>query len=234
MTIQIARLIFVFGLGIVAGCARSPASPGPFPSPTSSVAPQAVLRISPGPDAPLGAAGYTPFVFDASASTGDGLTYRIDFGDGQSADTTITTHIVGTAGAKTARLTVTDRMGRTAVSEQTYFAAEIQNRSATFWFARLDDGRTVQLTLKRAGANLSGLLQIPSDDLRNVPISGRLTGDRDVVLRTFDGAIEMSGSLQWKDEADINFSEARVRLRMTLRGGPADGATALMLYADPY
>ena len=77
--------------------------------------PEAILSISPGPAAgPLGVEAHTPFVFDGSASTGDGLTYRMEFGDGASADTETATHVVGTFGPRTARLTVTDRLGRSA------------------------------------------------------------------------------------------------------------------------
>jgi hypothetical protein len=172
-------------------------------------------------------------VFDASSSTGDGLSYRIEFGDGQQTTSATASH-VAEAGEHTARLTVTDREGRTAITEQKYFAAKVENRSGTFWFVSLDGVRALELYLRVDGANVTGWLEMSRDNLRNVPIVGSLSGERNLTLRSNDGAIEMSGSLTWSDPADINFSQARVRIRLSVRGGPADGATVLMSYADPF
>lgn len=218
-------------IAAVSGCDRSPRITAPSPIPA---APQAVLEISPSPEAPLGAAGYTPFIFDASASTGDRLRYQIEFGDGEVSGAAVAQHVAPTDGRRTARLTVTDRRGRISQVEHDYFAAAIETRSLTFWHVGLGGRRDISITLRQDGANLSGLMQMKADALRNVPLIGRLSGDRDVVIRSADGAIEMAGSLEWRTPDDINYSQARVVLRLTIRGGPADGESVRMTWADPY
>ena len=232
MPIRLARYALALSVGLVIGCNKSPASPDPI-GPAPSAAPQAVLRISPGPaEAPLGAEAHTPFVFDGSASTGDGLTYQIEFGDGESASASVASHVVGSAGERTARLTVTDRHGRTAVAEQPYFVAKVEtNYPYTYWQGNYTDGKAVRITLKRDGTTFSGLAHIFGT--RNIPISGHMSGDRDLVLRSNDGGIEMLGALEWED-GHVRFSQVRVAVRLTIRGGHADGVTVLLGSVDTY
>jgi hypothetical protein len=192
-----------------------------------------VLSISPGPaDAPLGAEGHTTFVFDASASTGDRLTYQIDFGDGHAAASAVASHVVEASGGRTARLTVTDRQGRTAVAERPYFVARVEtNYPFTFWQGTYTEGKSVRITLNRAGSTFSGLAHVFGT--LNIPITGQMTGDRDLVLRSNDGRIEMVGTLEW-EEGRPRFSQVSVALRVTIRGGPADGITLLLDSVDTY
>ncbi|WP_166643112.1 carboxypeptidase-like regulatory domain-containing protein [Alcanivorax sp. 24] len=56
--------------------------------------------------------------FDANSSTGDGLTYGWDFGDGDTATGVQTTHAFADADDYTVTLTVTDSEGRTDVASQ--------------------------------------------------------------------------------------------------------------------
>jgi hypothetical protein len=175
-------------------------------------------------------------VFDGSASTGDGLIYRLEFGDGTSADTAVATRVVdiGQQGRKSARLTVTDRLGRSATAERLFFLAEVRNVSGGDWFGSIEDRSIIVRFTRRDGVNLSGWLEMPRHGLTNVPITALLTGDRDLVIRTGDGAIEMLGRIEWRDAPPPDFSEiqGRVQMRLSIRGGPADGATTLMRWDD--
>ena len=58
----------------------------------------------------------TNFMFDASASTGTGLTFQWNFGDNTSGSGVTTSHTYQTTGPKTITLTVTDNQGRTATA----------------------------------------------------------------------------------------------------------------------
>ena len=62
--------------------------------------------------------GSTNFQFDASGSTGAGLTYAWNFGDTSNNTATGVTanHTYSTTGTKTITLTVTDNQGRTATT----------------------------------------------------------------------------------------------------------------------
>jgi hypothetical protein len=77
----------------------------------------------PGPDAtlrmrffsfsaPFGVKQISPILFDATTSRGDGLTYFIEFGDREVAQSVTAVHPVAEAGEYTARLTAVDRFGR--------------------------------------------------------------------------------------------------------------------------
>lgn len=59
-----------------------------------------------------------PHSFDASSSTGDGLTYFWDFGDGDAGSRANIAHVYDSAGQYTVKLTVTDDAGRTASSSK--------------------------------------------------------------------------------------------------------------------
>ena len=50
--------------------------------------------------------------YDAGGSSGDGLTYRVDFGDGTLVSQPSETHVYGAPGAYSVTLTVTDQTGR--------------------------------------------------------------------------------------------------------------------------
>jgi len=89
---------------------------------------------------PIGSVGI-PVVFNGSASSGDGLSFLFDFGDGkqEEASSSFTFHVYGDHGAYTANLKVTDRNGNTASQSQ-----NIQILSTTgpsFGFSVPQDGR---------------------------------------------------------------------------------------------
>ena len=65
--------------------------------------------------APFAVKQISPVLFDGSSSRGEGLTYYLEFGDGQSVTTASATHPMQKEGTYVARLTVVDRFGRSDV-----------------------------------------------------------------------------------------------------------------------
>ena len=64
---------------------------------------------------------------------------------------------------------------------------------------------------------------------------GHLTGDRDVVLRTDDGTMEMSGGLGWiEPPTQTPTNHLGIRLRLAISGGPFDRTTVLASIHEPY
>src|SRR5436190_23532787 len=93
----------------VCGTCGGPTSPS-----QTTPAPQAVLNVRfDSFGAAMAITGLSPIQFDGTRSSGDGLSYRIEFGDGQSSSKPIAIHPVDITGPLTARLTVVDRFGRT-------------------------------------------------------------------------------------------------------------------------
>jgi hypothetical protein len=236
-------VMFALAAVLVAGCGQeSPAAPSP-PSPPAAqpvpgAAPRAVLS--------LGADGLTPslavtsydMLFDASRSTGDGLTYVLEFGDGARTTQVAALHASPVSTQRTARLTVTDRFGRSDSIAQDYFLAHVNNDSccSTSWVHTLintfDSIVVLRLTLHQDGAVLSGTYR--GEDRVSRPVTGTLTRDRAVSLRTADGSIELTGGLEWKEPERRNFSQAGVKLRLAVKGGTLDGKAFDFSYNDPF
>ncbi|MBN1160262.1 MAG: PKD domain-containing protein [Candidatus Diapherotrites archaeon] len=83
-------------------------------------------------DGPYSGSIGNPINFDGTASTGTGLTYSWDFGDGTAAGTGATpTHTYTTVGTYTATLTVTDSVGGTDSDTATVSISETPNVAPT-------------------------------------------------------------------------------------------------------
>lgn len=222
---------------LAAACGSDQAAPSSASPSTVSPAPKAALSVGRGDvNPPLGVADFTQLVFDGTRSSGDGLTYLLEFGDGTSSTQPVATHRGNRSltSALTARLTVTDRHGRSDSATQPYFLASVANVSGTFWFHNLSVGpRTIQRTLflTQDGATLSGWYKGP--EAGNQRVSGTLNDDRAIHLRTEDGSIEFRGAVDWKPD-NTNLSQARVLLRLSVRGGTAGGTVLDFAFAEPY
>jgi hypothetical protein len=212
------------------------APPPPLPLPA---APRAVLSVGRGDvNPPLGIVNFTRVLFDGSRSEGDGLTYLLEFGDGASSTEPVATRSLaapspyGSDWLLTARLTVTDRHGRSDSTTQQYFVATVHTGSGTFWANILSptSRRPVsrKLVLTQNGTTLSGWYAGPETQFQRV--TGMLTDERTIRLRTENGAIEFTGVHGWREEDD----NQRLVLRLSMRGGMADGALLDFDYVDPY
>ena len=241
------REAVMFGLAalLAAGCGHEPAAPLPPAAPTPLLAPpvpgavpKAVLVLG-GDDLtpPLAVTNYDT-VFDASRSTGDGLTYLLEFGDGASSTQVAALHASSVSMRRTARLTVTDRFGRTDSIARDYFLALVDNSGCcgTSWVYSLittyDKSVVLRLALRQDGAALSGTYRGEDSVFR--PVAGMLSRDRAVFLRTADGSIEFIGGVEWRERGRENFSQAGVTLRLAVKGGTLDGKVFDFLYNDPF
>ena len=230
------------------GNAVAPATPSaPEPPPSLPAAPKAVLTV--GPDdvtPPFAVVNFTQLLFNASRSEGDGLTYLVEYGDGASSTEPVTTHRVnGSASAiaprdqRTAKLTVTDRHGRTDSTTQSYFLVSVHAEAGygTFWHGDQSRGLGyLNLSLKQDGATLSGGYW-GWDNRRNINgrVAGVLTDDRAIRLKTEDGAIEFSGTVELRPRPDFGPGGwPDVILRLSMKGGPLNGLVTEFEFADPY
>src|SRR5215217_1794218 len=75
--------------------------------------------------APFAVKQISPVLFDGSTSRGDGLSYFLEFGDGQTTTSASATHPLEEEGLYTARLTVVDRFGRSDVETNRYEAQSL-------------------------------------------------------------------------------------------------------------
>ena len=191
----------------------------------------------PGPDADLGmrffsfSAPYaikqiSPVLFDGSASRGDGLSYFIEFGDGQVATTSRATHPLEREGSYTVRLTVVDRFGRSDSESLTYRVASLLTEYDLAWRgkgARCQACSVLLEIYKQEGTSITGdFLEFDGLYPVRTPFTGTVDSDGTVRLAlqgssgTLDGALVLSG--------------VRSRLTLTYHGGPRDGATLSLEY----
>ncbi len=210
-----------------------------------------IVRVAPLPPPPtsLLSTGYaagelqalwnvTPVWFDASRSTGVGLTYFIEFGDGQTSTATTVWHTplldwnndgwseMGWGG----RLTVTDRWGRTSTAPAQYHLLRLQNFLMDAYISVQDAvGVSASMRLSQDPANptrLSGNYFHWSGSYSR-DISGTVNADRNIHLQSSDGALELTGTVSIKGTFNTS-------LLLRVRGGPDDGKTVTFYPHDPY
>jgi hypothetical protein len=187
----------------------------------------------------LGIVGFTPLRFDASASTGEGLSYVIEFGDGQTSTAPVSSHVSGNPAelrrgrVQSARLTIVDRLGRSAAVSVPYFIAAV--KTVDFWHGR--EGQLGHhVYLDQDGDRLTGTYRGPDNRLPEpvARLSGTLSDERTVHLRSADGAFEFTGSLEWRDGVPSLLGQGRVVLRLKLGGSRGTGKTIDFEWVDAY
>lgn len=223
-------------------CSETPLAPVPPPPVALPAAPQAVLSVGESNDAqPITVSGW-PLVFDGSKSDGAGpLKYRIELGEGSVVlEPTVTRVLLRNqipTYELTAKLTVTDTLGRTATTAQPYLVGALDNGSGTFWVQPgQSPGETLRrrFNLKQNGLSISGSYTdyTASRSGRTVTITGRLTSQRTFVMTTDNGEEEFNGSLEFNDNHEV--WPVSFFLRLVGTKGPATGVTIVLSFADPY
>lgn len=241
---RMSRSLVVLAGLLSAACSTTATAPAPTPPAPVAAAPVAAFAIRTGGPEVLAVGGFTTVTVDASASTGDGLHFEVDFGDGATATTAVSSHVAAPATRlegerRTARVTVTDRLGRSHSAMQDYFVVNLGTDSS--WFT-MPSAHALKLTVD--GPGLTGWHTSPENgfigDLRRSRrLIGRLTGSHGLDVSTDDGAFSFVGSVVWRTppsaEAWANgMYQENVRLRLTVRGGIHDGETFDFRYSDPY
>ena len=174
-----------------------------------------------------------PIWFDASRSTGVGLKYMIEFGDGQTSSESIIAHIPNVDPRRNngGRLTVTDRWGRldSATAQYLIFGFGFYGPYES-WLA----SSTGQLNLAQDRSDpthLSGryLWFTPGGGYVDKYVNGTVGADRSVHLVSTDGTVELTGYYNFPSRV---LSDHRMILRV--RGGAQDGQTIeYYLYDGP-
>src|SRR5262245_36381678 len=184
--------------------------------------------------------------FDASGSSGQDLSYFVEFGDGQYTSEPVSRHAPETSGHLAARLTVVDRFGRDAVATPRLDVEDLEfdDRSPTrpypiclFWvhgFTNPANGKDERRTLwieSHEGRRVTGSYGHP-DYPQTSTFSGSLSGSRGIRFVLDGGGIEFSGTVVKQDSADVRLSGSSLfRMPLFLRGGSADGQQLSFLEA---
>ncbi len=170
-------------------------------------------------------AGIVPMEFDARRSSGSGLSYRIDFGDGgESASVQTSHHYAYRYPYPIATLTVTDRFGRSARATSPPIVAIPLGTYAEEWIAYEDTTRVKARSFDRLAGSITA----------GRTFTGRFRDLIDRIDEPFSGTISSSGGVNLRLSSGVLFSgplyigaTQGVPSGMTLAqtGGPDDGRT---------
>ncbi len=150
-------------------------------------------------------ASLSPVIVDASTSTGTGLTYAIDFGDGTTATTAAAQHTYATPATFTITATVTDSQGRKATTT----AALVVQDATGNWFQAGFAERSKRIEVRRitidaqTGTSVRGVYRVTGEVDKF--FTGTLTAPRSIRLVTDGGGVWLEGTLPGKlhDAAEL-------------------------------
>jgi hypothetical protein len=211
---------------LTGGCSsQSPSTPvAPTPpatvNPPAEIPPAPVARLAVTVDGLQGSAaisGASVVRFDATGSSGTGLRFGLDFGDGQGADLATATHIYQDANTtRRARVIVTDSLGRV---DQASIEVVLKTISGTWTNtvynenARRYEFRRLYIT-QLTGPSVIGEYMHPEG--WTTPITGQVLA-RGATVNLTDGTITFSS------DASNGFNSDLSAVSMRVRGGSADG-----------
>ena len=193
--------------------------------------------------------GHSPIRFDASASRAVRPTYQLEFGDGGSTTDSVAVHPCARRGILTSRVTVTDAFGRSSVASGQFRCIGILHPQGPVYSLiygwhnqpdpRLDPGKELARRISfeaHSGSTVSGFY---SDPLGNSTyfkrhFTGRLIGDRSILIVLDDGSMEFRGEVLIKDTSGEHFYSVDRTLKLTVKGGLVDGRKLEFEYYDPF
>jgi hypothetical protein len=155
---------------------------------------------------------------DAGGSSGTGLRYSLDFGDGQGVDQPIAQHIYQTGG-KTYRLRaiVTDAHGRTDTATTELTVTNVEGRWFHAFFnpnADRYERRTLDIVAQN-GRALQGVYTHPEGFTSS--FGGELWGERELTL--------VLAAITFRSEPNTGFASDAMRFSVRMHGGSANGFT---------
>jgi hypothetical protein len=212
-------LVLVYAIFLLTACSK--------PSPTSPTgpAPVASLAVTVDGNASVAIPAVSMVSFDASSSTGDGLSFRLDLGDGTVVNGPRANHVYAEGGRwNSVVLTVTDSIGRVSTLRRDVVVANITK----YWIAHAykpTAGRTVILSLtitSQQGTAVSGTFS--DDDGMSLAVSGQLLPERGIALVLGSGEGELVG------RQPDGFDGSTVKLILNAKGGWTDGQKLQFAY----
>jgi PKD repeat protein len=202
----------------------------------SGTLPDSSLRMRFGAfGAPFAVKQISQVLFDAAASRGEGLTYYIEFGDGQVSTDVAPTHVIDRAGSYDARLTVVDRFGRSNSEVTPYRVRSLVTGISTFWIARNDEcGCLVTLVFgTQEGTTVTGSITVSLlaewETFVRSKFAGSVNPNGAVQLVLAGANVTMSGTLVLPKEP---VGGAGNLLTLTFQGGPHHGHTMVLHLHD--
>jgi len=132
-------------------------------------------------------ASLSEVIVDASGSTGTGLTFAIDFGDGASATSASTKHVYATPSTYTITATVTDSQGRKANATKEIAVRDVTGK----WFQAGFVAKTTRVEVRnlsidaQTGTIVRGIYRVTGNADR--AFTGTLIAPRDIRMATNDG-----------------------------------------------
>lgn len=175
--------------------------------------------------APFAVKQISPVLFDGSNSRGEGLTYYLEFGDGQVATVASTTHPMEKEGNYVARLTVIDRFGRSDVESLTFLVRSLRASGYyNYWESTVYFGSTLLASAfleitEQNGTAVTGVLSRGFPPERT-SFTGTVNGDGSVELRLAGLPVTLTGTMTLAGLGEFDH-----RLVLTYRGGRYDGQT---------
>jgi PKD repeat protein len=192
----------------------------------------------PGPDAvlkvrffsfsaPYAIAGISPILFDGSTSRGEGLTYFIEFGDGQVETSSTAVHPIDKAGEYTAQLTVVDRFGRLDSETVAFRVRTLVICCGGSWKS---SNSIVSSSLTIRAQNGSAIAGTFDEDGHHAefgqPFTGAVDADGSVRLTIEDSGVTLDGKLTLGPYWDSP------RLVLRYVSGPHNGTTLTFYFDD--
>lgn len=188
--------------------------------------------------APYAIRGISPVQFDGSTSRGDGLSYYLEFGDGQAETSASAIHPMQETGVYTAQLTVVDRFGRSDVEATTFRVASLDPVCSCAWVAP-DGGPTVARLkiLEQAGTVIRGSFAAsltPGGISVSFDFSGTVSSNGDLRLTGGTGEV-LTGVLESLERPVPDWGgKAKGAMSVTIHGGALDGVSVDLVFYDSF
>jgi hypothetical protein len=181
-------------------------------------------------------------IFDATQSTGDGLSFVLDFGDGTFAGTAVARHVVTAPTeldyntpyflpTRSVRALVIDRFGRV---DSENLSLHLEKLPGFGEFVTLDDlvhthiGNRALNFRQQNGTQLTGIYRHPEN--WGSSFTATLSGGNHIHIRLDDGTIDMDGIYTY--DGPTHSFKSSLWLLLSVRGGSADGTVVPYVYYE--
>jgi len=174
--------------------------------------------------------GLTSIKYDVTRSSGDGMSYVIEYGDGEHTTDPSSFHKSNRDGELVIRLVAADRFGRVKVTTTPLAVLSLRDNSGSAWYSSFLNPVTQQYEFRQMafrtheGNFVTGSYSHPGGGTSN--FHGVLSGDNRINLSLDLGGIEFNGTIVL---ANLYYSW---RMHLLFRGGSADGATLDFVWDD--